>query len=76
MVFCKQCSRKVEDCPHFVERIQAPRIFVFDAKIETLAYSEQERILEIRFKSGQAWQLFWCRRRFIASNATLGSRPS
>jgi hypothetical protein len=58
MVFCKECRRKVEDCPHFVFPISARRISVFDPKIETLAYEKQRGILEITFKSGQAWQLF------------------
>ena len=31
---------------------------MFDAKIEALAYSEQNRILEIVYKNGQVWQLF------------------
>jgi hypothetical protein len=57
MVFCKQCKQEVSDCPHFVFPIQAPRHHVFDPKIETLAYDEQQRILEIVFKSGQVWQL-------------------
>src|SRR5437879_3557075 len=58
MVFCKECQQKVEDCPHFVYPIKAPRVSVFDPKIETLGYDEQQRILEIVFKSGQVWQLF------------------
>ena len=58
MVFCKECQRKVEDCPHFVPSISARRNPVFDAKIETLAYDDTRRILEIAFKSGQVWQLF------------------
>lgn len=58
MVFCKECRRKVEDCPHFVPPIAAARMPVFDPKIETLAYDEAGRILEIAFKSGQTWQLF------------------
>ena len=58
MVFCKECKKKVEECPHFVEPIQAPSIQVFDPKIDTLAYSEESRILEITYKSGQVWQLF------------------
>src|SRR5262249_27925918 len=31
---------------------------VFDPKIEALAYSESDRILQLTFKSGQVWQLF------------------
>jgi len=58
MVFCRECKRQVDDCPHFVYPIQAPRTSVFDPKIETLAYSEPKQILEIVFKSGQVWQLF------------------
>src|SRR5580693_5836556 len=58
MVFCKECKSKVELCPHFVDPIQAPRVDVYDAKIESLAYAEEQRILEIAFKTGQVWQLF------------------
>jgi hypothetical protein len=58
MVFCKECKQKVEECPHFVYPIPGPRICVFDPKIEALAYSEPDRILEITYKSGQIWQLF------------------
>lgn len=58
MVFCKQCKSEVELCPHFVDPIEAAKVEVFDAKIETLAYSAPERTLEIAFKSGQVWQLF------------------
>jgi RNase P subunit RPR2 len=57
MVFCKECRRKVEDCPHFVYPITAHRVSVFDPKIETLAYDEEQRTLEIAFKGGQVWQL-------------------
>jgi hypothetical protein len=57
MVFCKECKSKVEECPHFVDPIRAPRIRVFDEKIESLAYSEAERILEITYRNGQVWQL-------------------
>ena len=57
MVFCKQCQRKVEDCAHFVPPIQAKRVRVFDEKVESLAYAESDRVLEIAFKSGQVWQL-------------------
>jgi hypothetical protein len=48
----------VEDCPHHVYPIQAKRISVFDAKVETLAYDEPKRTLEIAFKNGQTWQFF------------------
>ena len=58
MVFCKECRRNVEDCSHFVVPIAGERIPVFDAKVVSLAYDPQERILEIAFKSGQVWQLF------------------
>ena len=58
MVFCKDCKQKVDDCPHFVDPISAPRVSVFDPKIESLAYSESDRILQIAYKSGQVWQLF------------------
>src|SRR5262245_20346720 len=58
MVFCKACKEKVEDCPHFVYPIVAPRVSVFDPKIKTLAYSREQQILEITFKTGQVWQLF------------------
>ena len=57
MVFCKQCQRKVEDCAHFVLPIQARKVRVFDEKVESIAYAEGERVLEITFKSGQVWQL-------------------
>jgi len=57
MVFCKECQQKVEDCAHFVAPIVAKRVEVFDVKVKTLAYDANQRILEIAFKSGQAWQL-------------------
>ena len=57
MVFCKQCKRKVEECPHFVDPIPVPGIQVFDSKIDALAYSEVSQILEITYKNGQVWQL-------------------
>ena len=57
MVYCRHCQRKVEDCPHFVPPIEAPRMKVFDPKVETLAYNQKLRVLEIGFKSGQTWQL-------------------
>ena len=37
MVFCKECRRNVEDCPHFVVPIAGERIPVFDAKVVSLA---------------------------------------
>jgi hypothetical protein len=58
MVVCKECKRKVEECPHFVDPIQAPSIQVLDSKIESLASSEENRILEITYKNSQVWQLF------------------
>jgi hypothetical protein len=57
MVFCKECRQKVEDCPHFVYPITSQKVSVFDPKIETLAYEQEQRILEIAFKGGQVWQL-------------------
>src|SRR5947209_3027653 len=57
MVFCRQCKREVEDCRHCVYPIQARRVEVFDEKIETIAYAEDKRILEVAFKTGQVWQL-------------------
>jgi hypothetical protein len=57
MVYCRHCQQKVEDCQHFVPPIRATRIKVFDPKVETLAYDEKQKILEIGFKSGQVWQL-------------------
>ena len=58
MVFCRDCKKKVEDCEHFVYPIKEKRVPVFDPKIECLAYSHEQRILEIAFKGGQVWQLF------------------
>ena len=58
MVFCKECKRKVEECPHFVDPIPVPSIQVFDPKIDALAYSDLSRILQITYKNGQVWQLF------------------
>src|SRR6476620_1265448 len=58
MVFCRQCRKNVEDCEHFVPSLGIPAINVFDVKVRTLAYSAQQRILEVTFKSGQVWQLF------------------
>src|SRR4051794_15101868 len=47
MVFCKECRQKVEECPHFVAPLAGERLRVIDEKIETLAYSDRDRILEI-----------------------------
>ena len=58
MVFCPECNRKVEDCQHFVQPLNSPPVEVFDPKIKTLAYQTDTQTLEIRFKNGQAWQLF------------------
>ena len=58
MVFCRECKRKVEDCPHFVMPLGIPAIEVFDPKIKTIAYKRDTKVLEIEFKSGQVWQLF------------------
>jgi hypothetical protein len=58
MVFCRQCKRKVEDCPHCVFPIQGPRVRVYDEKVETLVYVYETRTLQIHFRSGQSWQLF------------------
>ena len=58
MVFCRECNKKVELCPHFVEPLKAQIVSVFDPKIESFAYSEEQCILQIAFKSGQVWQLF------------------
>lgn len=41
-----------------MDPIQALSIQVVDSKIERLAYSELDRILEITYKTGQVWQLF------------------
>jgi len=58
MVFCRACQKKVEDCEHCVFPIQARRVPVVDAKVESLAYDEHTRTLEIAFKVGQIWQFF------------------
>ena len=58
MVYCRQCQKKVIDCEHFVFPIEAKRVSVFDARVETMAYAAEKRILEIALKSGQVWQLF------------------
>jgi ribosomal protein L37AE/L43A len=61
MVFCRECKQQVEDCSHFVPRLNAPSIEVFDPKVKTLAYQSSSQILEITFKNGQVWQLFGVR---------------
>ena len=58
MVFCRECNAKVGDCQHFVAPLNVSSVEVFDPKIKSLAYKKDARILEIRFKNGQAWQLF------------------
>ena len=58
MVFCRDCKAKVEDCEHFVSALDTAAVEVFDPKIEALAYKKDAGILEVRFKNGQAWQLF------------------
>ncbi len=58
MVFCRDCNKKVEDCEHFVSPLSVPPVEVFDPKIKALAYRKDRRILEVRYKNGQAWQLF------------------
>jgi hypothetical protein len=58
VVFCRECNAKVEDCQHFVAPLNVSSVEVFDPKIRSLAYKKDARILEIRFKNGQAWQLF------------------
>lgn len=58
MVFCRSCQKKVADCEHHVYPLETTRISVFDAKVETLAYDEPKRTLEIAFKNGQTRQLF------------------
>ena len=57
MVFCRECQRKVDDCEHFVFPLRVRRVPVFDEKVASLAYSQEDRTLEIAFKSGQVWQL-------------------
>ena len=57
MVFCRECNKRVEDCPHCVDPVDVPAVAVFDPKIKTLAYKEETRVLEIAFKNGQVWQL-------------------
>jgi hypothetical protein len=58
MVYCRQCQKKVNDCEHFVPPIEAKRVPVFDARVDTIGYAAEKRVLEIAFKSGQVWQLF------------------
>ncbi|HLH32232.1 MAG TPA: KTSC domain-containing protein [Terriglobia bacterium] len=58
MVFCPECNAKVDDCKHFVSPLDSPSVEVFDPKIRSLAYEKDGGVLEIRFKNGQAWQLF------------------
>jgi hypothetical protein len=57
MVFCRDCNKKVADCPHCVPALKVKRVEVFDPKVKTLAYDEPRKILEIAFKNGQSWQL-------------------
>ena len=57
MVFCRECRQNVEDCVHFVPPIKGKRLRVVDAKVDSLAYDPEGRILEIAFKTGQLWQL-------------------
>jgi hypothetical protein len=57
MVFCRECRKKVVDCQHFVRELAVQHVAVFDPKVASVAYDEQLRILEIRFKNGQTWQL-------------------
>ena len=66
---------EVEDCVHFVYPITARRIHKSDRKIETLAYDEQQRILEIAFKTGQVWQLAGVPPNVYAEFPTPLSRP-
>jgi hypothetical protein len=58
MVYCRECRKKVNDCEHFVFPIEAKGVSVFDARVETIAYAAESRVLEIAFRSGQVWQLF------------------
>jgi hypothetical protein len=58
MVFCRACQKEVEDCAHCVFPIQARHIPVVDAKVESLAYDDKTRTLEIAFKVGQVRQVF------------------
>ena len=58
MVYCRQCQKKVNDCEHFVLPIEGKRVSVFDARVDTIGYAAEKRVLEIAFKSGQVWQLF------------------
>ena len=59
MAFCKECWKRVDDCPHFVNPlINTQHIPVTDPKVHSLAYKADDRILEIKLKSGQVWQVF------------------
>src|SRR5215813_6046941 len=58
MVYCRECRKKVEDCEHFVYPINARRISVFDARVETIAYHDEQRTLDVALKTGQVWQFF------------------
>jgi len=58
MVYCRDCRKKVEDCEHFVYPIKGGRISVFDARVETIAYHDEQRTLEVALKTGQVWQFF------------------
>ena len=53
MVFCRECRKQVEDCAHFVAPLKAPRVEVFDPKVNTLAYEADRHVLEVAFKNGQ-----------------------
>ena len=57
MVFCRECSRKVDDCEHFCCPARSSARSGVRPKVKTLAYSKHARILEIVFKNGQVWQL-------------------
>jgi uncharacterized protein with PIN domain len=58
VIFCRECQKRVEDCPHFVAPLNAQHVRVTDVKVKSLAYKTDDRILEIKFNSGQVWQLF------------------
>jgi hypothetical protein len=49
--------KKVVDCQHFVRELAVQHVPAFDPKVASVAYEEQQRILEILFKNGQTWQL-------------------
>jgi len=65
MVYCRECRKKVEDCEHFVYPIKARRISVFDARVETVAYQDEHRTLEVALKTGQVWQFFQVPGKFL-----------